>query len=118
MTDSLMLVDMDGSALYALISNAVMDYNGQPATLITVADTATDTKTRIELEQANRELAISYGDSNFSALANSDSKTSIKQASSFSPQYTLPTYFEKEPLFFCTLRDTRCGRGEEFCCVV
>jgi PAS domain S-box-containing protein len=54
------LLKKDGSVLYALVSNAVVDYNGKPATLITVADT-TDTKTRIELEQVNRELeAFSY----------------------------------------------------------
>jgi len=54
------LLKKDGSVLYALVSNAVVDYNGKPATLITVADT-TDTKTRIELEQVNKELeAFSY----------------------------------------------------------
>lgn len=50
----------DGSVLHVLISNAVMEYNGQPATLMTMAD-ITDTKTRMELEQANKELeAFSY----------------------------------------------------------
>jgi signal transduction histidine kinase len=59
-TYEIRLLKKDGSVLYALISNAVMEYNGQSATLMTIADT-TDTKTRIELEQANRELeAFSY----------------------------------------------------------
>jgi len=50
----------DGNVLYALISNAVIEYNGQPATMITVAD-ITDTKARKELERANKELeAFSY----------------------------------------------------------
>jgi hypothetical protein len=49
------LLKKDGSILYALISNAVIEYEGRPATLMTIAD-LTDTKTRRELEQANREL--------------------------------------------------------------
>ncbi|MBU2054718.1 MAG: hypothetical protein KKC25_07040, partial [Proteobacteria bacterium] len=43
-----------------------------------------------------------HGDSSFSALVNSDSKTSIKKTSSFFPQSTLPTQFEKEPYFIDT----------------
>jgi PAS domain S-box-containing protein len=59
-TYEIRLLKKDGSVLYALISNAVLEYNGQPATLMTIAD-ITDTKTRVELEQANKELeAFSY----------------------------------------------------------
>ena len=54
------LLKKDGSSFYALISNALIKYNGRPATLITVAD-ITDTKVRKELEQVNKELeAFSY----------------------------------------------------------
>ncbi len=54
------LLTKDGNVVYTLISNAVMEINEQPATMITVAD-ITDTKTRKELELANKELvAFSY----------------------------------------------------------
>jgi len=54
------LLKKDGSTFYALISNAVIEYNGRLATLMTIAD-MTDTKARKELEQANKELeAFSY----------------------------------------------------------
>ncbi len=59
-TYEIRLLKKDGSTLYALISNAVMDYQGQPATLMTIAD-ITDSRMRVELEQANKELeAFSY----------------------------------------------------------
>jgi len=59
-TYEIRILKKDGSTLYALISNAVIEYNGQPATLMTIAD-ITDTKMRVELEGANRELeAFSY----------------------------------------------------------
>jgi PAS domain S-box-containing protein len=54
------LLKKDGGSFHALISNALIKYNGRPATLITVAD-ITDTKVRKELEQVNKELeAFSY----------------------------------------------------------
>jgi PAS domain S-box-containing protein len=54
------LLRKDGSTFYAVISNAVIGHNGRAATLITISD-ITDTKTRAELEQANKELeAFSY----------------------------------------------------------
>jgi len=49
------LLKKDGSVLYALISNAVIEYGGRPATLLTLAD-ITGTRARRELEQSNREL--------------------------------------------------------------
>lgn len=59
-TYEIRLLKKDGSTLYALISNAVMDYQGQPATLMTIAD-ITDSRMRVELEQANKELeAFTY----------------------------------------------------------
>ena len=59
-TYEIQLLKKDGSSFYALVSNALIKYNGRPATLITVAD-ITDTKVRKELEQVNKELeAFSY----------------------------------------------------------
>jgi light-regulated signal transduction histidine kinase (bacteriophytochrome) len=59
-TYEIRLLKKDGSTIYALISNAVIEYNGRVATLMTIAD-VTDTKARKELEQANKELeAFSY----------------------------------------------------------
>ena len=50
----------DGGIFYALISNAIVEYNNRPATLINIAD-LTDAKVRKELEQVNKELeAFSY----------------------------------------------------------
>jgi len=50
----------NGSVLYGLISNVVIENDGYPATLFTVADIS-DTKIRLELEEANRELeSFSY----------------------------------------------------------
>lgn len=59
-TYELRLLKKDGGALNALISNAVINYNGAAATLVTIADVS-DTKARKELELANKELeAFSY----------------------------------------------------------
>jgi len=59
-TYEIRLLKKDGSTFYALMSNAVIEYNGRLATLMTIAD-MTDTKARKELEQANKELeAFSY----------------------------------------------------------
>ncbi|WP_296971384.1 PAS domain S-box protein [Tepidanaerobacter sp. EBM-38] len=50
----------DGSFFYALISNVLIEYNGNIATLFNIVD-ITDTKSRIELEQINKELeSFSY----------------------------------------------------------
>ncbi len=50
----------DGSFFYALISNVLIEYNGNTATLFNIVD-ITDTKSRIELEQINKELeSFSY----------------------------------------------------------
>ena len=49
------LLKKDGSIIYTLISNVVIEYGGRPATLMTIADIS-DTKARRGLEQANREL--------------------------------------------------------------
>lgn len=50
----------DGSVLYGLISNVVIENDGYPATMFTVADIS-DTKIRLELEEANMELeSFSY----------------------------------------------------------
>jgi len=54
-TYEIRLLKKNGSILYALISNVVIEYEGQPATLITIADIG-DTKMRKELELANKEL--------------------------------------------------------------
>ncbi|HON87826.1 MAG TPA: PAS domain S-box protein, partial [Bacillota bacterium] len=54
------LIRKDGTPLYALISNVVIDYGGRKATMFTISD-ITDTKARRELEMANKELeAFSY----------------------------------------------------------
>lgn len=59
-TYEIRLLKSDGAIMHALISNALIEYEGQSATLITVAD-VTDTKARMELEQINKELeAFSY----------------------------------------------------------
>ncbi len=59
-TYELRLLKKDGNVVHTLISNAVIEYNGSPATMITVADIG-DTKARKELELANKELeAFSY----------------------------------------------------------
>ncbi|MCE5253029.1 MAG: PAS domain S-box protein [Actinomycetia bacterium] len=59
-TYEIRLLRKDGSAVHALISNAVIEYEGRPATLMTIAD-LTDSKTRVELEQTNKELeSFSY----------------------------------------------------------
>ncbi len=54
-TYEIRLLKKDGSSFYALISNTIIEYEGQPATLITVSN-LNDTKARKELEQANKEL--------------------------------------------------------------
>ena len=54
-TYEIRLLKKDGSAFYALISNTIIEYESQPATLMTIANVS-DTKARKELEQANREL--------------------------------------------------------------
>lgn len=54
------LLKKDGGTIYALISNVVIEYNGEKAILMTIAD-VTDTKLRKGLEQVNKELeAFSY----------------------------------------------------------
>lgn len=56
-TYDLRLIRKDGSIIPALLSNAVIDYQGEKATLITIVDT-TDSKLRKELELANHELEM------------------------------------------------------------
>lgn len=56
-TYDLRMIRKDGSIMPALISNAVIDYQGKKATLITIVDT-TDSKLRKELELANHELEM------------------------------------------------------------
>lgn len=60
-TYEIRLQKKDGRIFYALISNAMIEYNDQPATLMTIAD-LTDAKVREQkLEQVNKELeAFSY----------------------------------------------------------
>ena len=59
-TYEIRLLKKDSGVLYALISNAIIEYAGRKATLITVADIG-DTKARKELEQSNKELeAFTY----------------------------------------------------------
>jgi PAS domain S-box-containing protein len=54
------LLKKDGSTFQALISNALVNFNGEKATLITISD-LTDTKAKRELEIANEELkSFSY----------------------------------------------------------
>lgn len=54
------LMKKDGTPLNALISNAVIEYDGKKATMFTISD-ITDTKARRGLEIANKELeAFSY----------------------------------------------------------
>ena len=56
-TYDLRLIRKDGGIIPAIISNAVIEYQGEKATLITIVD-MTDTKLRKELEMANRELEM------------------------------------------------------------
>jgi PAS domain S-box-containing protein len=59
-TYEIRLLKKDGSCIYALISNALIEYEQRPATLMTIADSS-DTRARKELEQAYKELeAFSY----------------------------------------------------------
>ncbi|HOV62599.1 MAG TPA: PAS domain S-box protein [Spirochaetia bacterium] len=59
-TYEIRLLKKDGSCIYALISNAVIEYEWNSATLMTIADSS-DTKARKDLEQAYKELeAFSY----------------------------------------------------------
>jgi len=51
----LRLIRKDGTVVPALISNTVIEYEGEKSTLITVVDT-TETKLRKELEHVNQEL--------------------------------------------------------------
>lgn len=51
------LIRKDGSVMPAIISNAVIEYEGKRATLITVVD-ITESKLRKELEQVNQELEM------------------------------------------------------------
>jgi len=54
------LLRKDGNSFQALISNALVNFNGEKATLITISD-LTDTKAKRELEIANEELkSFSY----------------------------------------------------------
>ncbi len=54
------LIRKDGTPLYALISNVVIEHGGRKATMFTISD-ITDTKARRELEMVNKELeAFSY----------------------------------------------------------
>lgn len=54
------LIRKDGTPIYALISNVVIEHEGRKATMFTISD-ITDTKARRELEIANKELeAFSY----------------------------------------------------------
>ena len=56
-TYDIQFLKKDGSVLPAIISNVVIDYQGERATLLTVVDT-TETKMRRELEIANQELEM------------------------------------------------------------
>lgn len=56
-TYDIQLLRKDGSVLPAIISNVVIDYQGEKATLLTAIDT-TETKMRRELEIANQELEM------------------------------------------------------------
>ncbi|HPC05849.1 MAG TPA: PAS domain S-box protein, partial [Anaerolineaceae bacterium] len=51
------LIRKDGSIMPAFISNAVIDFQGKKATLITIVDT-TDSRLRKDLELANHELEM------------------------------------------------------------
>ena len=51
------LIRKDGSIMPSIISNAVVEYNGKRATLITIVD-ITESKLRKELEQVNQELEM------------------------------------------------------------
>ncbi|WP_213950454.1 PAS domain S-box protein [Tepidanaerobacter syntrophicus] len=67
----------DGSYFYALISNVLIEYEGKVATLFNIAD-ITDTKSRIELEQANKELE------SFSYTVSHDLKAPLRSIIGFS----------------------------------
>lgn len=56
-TYELGLLRKDGSVMPVIISNVVIEYDGNKATLVTVVD-ITESKLRKELEQANKELEM------------------------------------------------------------
>jgi len=86
-TYEIRLLKKDGSTLYALVSNAIMEYNGHPATLITVAN-ITDTKMRSELEQVNKELEA------FNYSVSHDLRTPLRSIDGFS-QALLEDYADR-----------------------
>lgn len=77
----------DGSVMPSIISNALIEYEGNAATLITVVDT-TETKLRKELEQANQELVM------FAYCVSHDLRAPLRSIDGFS-QALLEDYADK-----------------------